>query len=189
MLTMESFLSDTSYDIELDKIKNKIKRLYEELLVKTYKSINPQATPEDIANFIENNELEFKETGFEAEADNLDDILDLLGKEDNLEQVKDKSYEIPNVETGKQLKSKSKEKTTAPLTTAMEMPKGGLFTPKDKHTMPLTKALKVPRGKISRIIDDNPKVNSQELKAIWEAEREKLVDLVNRRNKEFGVIL
>ena len=33
MLTIEAAFADTSYDMELEKIKNKIQRLYTELLV------------------------------------------------------------------------------------------------------------------------------------------------------------
>ena len=51
MLTIEAAFADTSYDMELEKIKNKIQRLYTELLVKTFKAANPNATSEQIENF------------------------------------------------------------------------------------------------------------------------------------------
>ena len=175
--------------MELEKIKNKIQRLYTELLVKTFKAANPNATSEQIENFLEANELEFKGTGFEEEADDLDAMLDLLGKDDELDEIKNKSFEAPDVERGKELKSKSNEKTTAPTTTDLKLPTGGLFKPKDAQSRPKTKSLKTPTGKIKRIIDDAPTIKTQELKDIWEAERSKLLALVEQRNKEFGVIL
>ena len=189
MLTIEAAVADTSYDMELEKIKNKIQRLYTELLVKTFKAANPNATSEQIENFLEANELEFKGTGFEEEADDLDAMLDLLGKDDELDEIKNKSFEAPDVERGKELKSKSNEKTTAPTTTDLKLPTGGLFKPKDAQSRPKTKSLKTPTGKIKRIIDDAPTIKTQELKDIWEAERSKLLALVEQRNKEFGVIL
>ena len=189
MLTIEAAFADTSYDMELEKIKNKIQRLYTELLVKTFKAANPNATSEQIENFLEANELEFKGTGFEEEADDLDAMLDLLGKDDELDEIKNKSFEAPDVERGKELKSKSNEKTTAPTTTDLKLPTGGLFKPKDAQSRPKTKSLRIPTGKIKRIIDDAPTVKTKELKDIWEAERSKLLALVEQRNKEFGVIL
>ena len=183
MLTIEAAFADTSYDMELEKIKNKIQRLYTELLVKTFKAANPNATPEQIEEFLEANELEFKGTGFDEEADDLDAMLDLLGKDDELDEIKNKSFETPDVE------SKSSEKTTAPITTDLKLPTGGLFTPKDAQSRPKTKSLQTPTGKIKRIIDDAPTVKTKELKDIWEAERSKLLALVEQRNKEFGVIL
>jgi len=189
MLTLESALTDTSYDLELEKIKNKIKQLYTNLITQTYKVSNPSASPEDIQNFLELNELEFKGDGFEEESEDLESLLEALSKEDDLEEVKDKSYEKPDVENGRELKSKSKEKTTAPTTKAINIQSGGLFTPKDKNTIPKTSALKIPTGKIQRSITDNPSVNTLGLKDIWDEERNKLLALVQKRNKENGVRL
>jgi hypothetical protein len=189
MMTLESALADTSYDLELEKIKNKIKQLYTNLITQTYKLSNPTASPEDIQNFLELNELEFKGDGFEEESEDLESLLESLSKEDDLEEVKDKAYQKPDVENGKELKSKSKEKTTAPITKAFDIQSGGLFKPKDKSTLPKTSALKIPTGKVQRSITDNPSVNTLELKDIWEEERKKLLALVQKRNKEYGVRL
>ncbi len=70
-LPLESALMDTSYDLELDRIKIKIKQLYRDLVVKTYKASNPGASLDDIENFLEQNELEFKGDGFDEEAEDL----------------------------------------------------------------------------------------------------------------------
>lgn len=187
--TLEYALADTSYDLELDKIKNKIQKLYRDLLVKTFKMANPNATPEELANFLEKNDLDFKGNGFEEESEDLENLLDMLSKEDDLESVTDKNFEKPEVEKTKELKSKSKEKTTVPSTLSLKVPTGGLFTPKDLHKIPKTKSLKTPTGKVKRVIDDKPKVKTIELKEIWDSERQKLLDLVKERNKEYGVIL
>lgn len=187
--TMEYALADSSYGLELDKIKTKIQKLYKDLLIKTFKMANPNATPEELAAFLEENNLEFKGDGFEEESEDLEDLLDMLSKEDDLDSVADKNSTAPDVEKGKELKSKSNEKTTAPKTLALKVPTGGLFTPKDLHNLPKTKALRTPTGKIKRVINDKPKVKTIQLKAIWEKEREKLLDLVRERNKEYGVVL
>ena len=78
MLTLESALMDTSYDLELEKIKNKVKQLYNNLLVKTYKASNPSASPEEIQEFLETNELEFKGEGFEEESEDMESLLEML---------------------------------------------------------------------------------------------------------------
>ena len=188
-MTLESAFTDTSYDLELEKIKNKIKQLYTNLITQTYKLSNPTASPEDIQNFLELNELEFKGDGFEEESEDLESLLESLSKEDDLEEVKDRAYQKPDVENGKELKSKSKEKTTAPITKAFDIQSGGLFKPKDKNTLPKTSALKIPTGKIQRSITDNPSVSTLELKDVWDEERKKLLALVQKRNKEYGVRL
>ena len=78
---------------------------------------------------------------------------------------------------------------TAVNTKSLKIPTGGLFTPRDKHSLPKTSALPTPKGSIKRKIDDDPKVSKETLKAIWDAERQRLLDLVAKRNKEHGVIL
>jgi hypothetical protein len=186
---MESALIDTKYDLELEKIKNKLRSLYRTVLTKAYKMSNPGASASDIANFLEKNDLEFKGDGFDEEAEDLESFLDWFSKEDDIDSVSEKEYSNPEVEKGKELKSKSNEKLTTPKTVSLKVPKEGLFTPNDKHSIPKTTSLKVPRGTIKRVIDDNPVVNLKEFKDIWDAERNKLLELVQSRNKEFGVIL
>jgi len=189
MVTLESALMDTSYDLELEKIKSKIKKLYEDLVAKTFKAAYPNASIEEISNFIEMNELEFKGDGFEEESENLEELLEILSKEDELDEVKNKEYEEPEVEFTKELKSKSKDKLTTPETKSLTVSSSGLFTPKDKQSLPKTKELDIPTGKLKRLIDDAPVVNTKELKDIWDEERKKLLALVQKRNKEHGVLL
>lgn len=190
MITLEAALSDTSYNLELEKIKNKITRLYTELLIKTFKQANPAASMEELSSFLEKNELEFKETEeFEDEAEDIENIISLLSDKENLDLVKDKIFETPSVASGKIPGNKTNEKGVIPNTVALKDYKGGLFTPPDKKVTTITKALKTPTGKVTRVIDDNPKVNTQMLKDVWDKERDKLLDLVRQRNKEYGVVL
>lgn len=182
-------LADTSYDMELEKLKNKIKKLYMDLAAKTFKAANPGATPEQLQKFLEENGLEFKEAqGFEEEADGLEKILELLSQDEDLDKVADKDYEKADVETRKELKSKSKDKSTVPPTEAIEAHTGGLFfSGGDRRVITLTKALRTPRGTLKRTAKDSPKVYTRSLQDIWDAEREKLLKLVKKRNKEHGV--
>tara|TARA_R110000787_G_scaffold77176_2_gene169831 strand:- start:863 stop:1432 length:570 start_codon:yes stop_codon:yes gene_type:complete len=189
-MNLETALADTSYDLELEKLKKKIASLYQELLTKQFRASNPGATQVELDAFMDANALEFKEDSedFDDEADGLEKLLELLSQEEDLDKVEDKTYEKPEVEQGKKLKS-NKDALTTPKTSALVDPKGGMFTPRDKRTQVLTKALKTPRGTIKRMIDDDPKVSTQSLKDIWDAEREKLLHLVKRRNLEHGVKL
>ena len=85
---------DTSFDMELDKIKEKIVQLYNQVLEKAYKMENPTGTPEEMAMFLEENGLEFKgeQESFDAESSELQGILDQMMGEgtDDLDLVKDK---------------------------------------------------------------------------------------------------
>ena len=191
MITLEDALADTSYNLELDRIKNKIARLYRELLLKSLKQSNPGATEEQIASFLEENELEFKGDGFDEEAEDLQSLIDLLMHEnEELDEVKEKDYEKHDVQKGSKAKEIS-EGRPAPQTANIKIAQGGLFTPSDKRTKPKVTQVSVPTptGRIKRVATDNPKVRTELLNTIWEKEREKLLALVRERNKEYGVVL
>ncbi len=187
MMTLEAAFADSSYDMELEKIKNKIQKLYMDLVEKTYRVANPGASNEQLQAFQDANAIEFQGKGFNEEAEGLEKLLELLMQDEDLDSVGDKDYEKPEVEKGKELSSKSSDKLSVPLMEALKAHKGGLFDSKDKRDQPVTEALKTPRGKIERLIDDDPKVETQTLQDIWDAEREKLLELVRKRNKEHGV--
>ena len=191
MITLEDALADTSYNLELDRIKNKIARLYRELLLKSFKQSNPGATEEQIASFLEENELEFKGDGFDEEAEDLQSLIDLLMHEnEELDEVKEKDYEKHDVQKGSKAKEVS-EGRPSPKTANIKVAQGGLFTPSDKRKKPRITEVSVPTptGRIKRVATDNPKVRTEQLSAVWEKEREKLLALVRERNKEYGVVL
>ena len=188
MMTLEDAFADSVYDMELEKIKNKIMKLYTDLVEKTFRTSKPGASEEEIQAFQDANALEFKGVGFNDEADGLEKLLELLMQDEDLDETSEMDFEEHDVAKGDKLKE-SKDKTTAPLTEKLKDHKGGLFTPEDLQKKVKTKALKTPRGKIERLIDDEPKVQKGELKDIWDAEREKLLQLVRKRNKEHGVKL
>ncbi len=188
MMTLENALADTSYNLELEKLKKKIQQLYTDLVTKQFKQSHPGATQEQLEAFLEENELEFKETeSFDEEADGIDKLLELMVQDEDLDKVSDKTYAKADVESGKELKAKSKEKTTAPLTKALKDHIGGLFTPSDKRIKTNTKALKTPKGTIKQSALDPVKVDTKSIQDVWDAEREKLLVLVRKRNKEHGV--
>ena len=190
MPTIESLFADTSYDLELEKLKNKIQKLYKDLLVKTFKASKPTGTSEELESFLEKNALEFKDSeSFDEDSEELESMLDLLLQSEDLEKVTEKEYSDITVETGKELKSKSKDTPFETKTKSLKFPTGGLFTPKDKRIHNVTRPLKTPIGKIKRVANDSPKVETQQLSDIWDEERKKLLSLVQKRNKEHGVIL
>lgn len=186
-MTLEAALADTSYDLELEKLKKKIQQLYVDLATKTFKAANPGATQEQLESFLEDNGIEFKEAeSFDEDADGLEKLLELLSQDEALDKVSEKDFEKHDVEKGKKLKS-NKEKSTVPSTEALEDHTGGLFTPGDKRAKTSTKALKTPRGTIKRSAVDPVKVETKSIQDVWDAEREKLLQLVRKRNKEHGV--
>ena len=140
-MNIADLFDDTSFDLELEKIKAKIVQLYNMLAEKAYRIENPGATPEEIASFLEDNGLEFKseESSFEEESNELQEVLDqMLGPQDDLDPVKDMKYSKPTVETGSELKAQ-KDKKDLPKMSPLPEPKGLMATPKDVH-------IKVPKG-------------------------------------------
>ena len=76
-MNIADLFDDTSFDLELEKIKAKIVQLYNILAEKAYRIENPGASPEEIASFLEDNGLEFKEdNSFEEESNELQEVLD-----------------------------------------------------------------------------------------------------------------
>ena len=132
---LSDLFDDTSFDMELDKIKEKIVQLYNQVLEKAYKMENPTGTPEEMAMFLEENSLEFKseQESFEAESSELQGILDqMMEGKDSLEPVKDKDYTNPTIEKGPELKA-HRSKLDLPKTSALPVPKGLMATPEDVH--------------------------------------------------------
>lgn len=145
-----SIFNDSTFDLELEKIKEKIAKIYNQLVEKVYRTDNPGATPEEIAQFLEDNGLEFKtEENFDEEIEELEEALDSMLQEEDLDPVKDKDYKDPKVETGKELKSKTHEKKELKETANLPEPKGLMATPADSRKRVITKKVKDPTGKIS----------------------------------------
>lgn len=151
MRIMASIFNDTTFDLELDKIKQKIAKLYNQLVEKVYRSENPSASPEEIAQFLEDNALEFntsEQEDFDDEIGELEEALDSMLQEEDLDPVKDKDYKDPKVETGKELKSKTHEKKELKETVNLPEPKGLMATPDDSRKKVITKKVKDPTGGI-----------------------------------------
>ena len=135
-MDIADLFDDTALDLELQKIKQKIAQLYNQLAEKAYKVENPVATPEEVAAFLEENGLQFKDeiNSFEDESNELQDILDdMISKEDVLEEVKDIKALAPKVESGTKLKAQ-KDKKDLPKMSSLPDPTGLMATPKDSHT-------------------------------------------------------
>ena len=130
---LSDLFDDTSFDMELDKIKEKIVQLYNQVLEKAYKMENPTGTPEEMAVFLEENGLEFKgeQESFDAESSELQEILEqMMEGQDSLEPVKDMDYTNPAIEKGSELKA-NKSKVALPKMSDLPIPKGLMATPKD----------------------------------------------------------
>ena len=130
---LSDLFDDTRFDMELDKIKEKIVQLYNQVLEKAYKMENPTGTPEEMAVFLEENGLEFKgeQESFDAESSELQEILEqMMEGQDSLEPVKDMDYTNPAIEKGSELKA-NKSKIALPKMSDLPIPKGLMATPKD----------------------------------------------------------
>ena len=148
-----SLFEDSSSNLELDAFKKKIKKLYDEILERTYKIENPGASPEEIAAYVEENGLEFPDDTVDEETNEVDNLMDMLDSmtedQDMLEPVKDLSMENkPKEHTGKEPSSKSHEAGIKTETTEYKDRMGGLFSVKtDERKRTATKAPQIPTGK------------------------------------------
>ena len=135
-MNIADLFDDSALDLELEKIKQKIAKLYNEVLEKVFKIDNPTGSEEELAAFLEENGLQFnnEQGSFEEETSEIQDILDqMLSSEDTLDPVKDRSYSKPTVESGSELKA-HKETKDLPEMSSLPEPKGLMATPKDSHT-------------------------------------------------------
>jgi hypothetical protein len=148
-----SLFEDSSSNLELDAFKKKIKKLYDEILERTYKIENPGASPEEIAAYVEENGLEFPDDTVDEETNEVDNLMDMLDSmtedQDMLEPVKDLSMENkPKEHTGKEPSSKSHESGIKTETKEYKDRMGGLFSVKtDERKRTATKAPQIPTGK------------------------------------------
>ena len=52
-MNIADLFDDSALDLELDKIKQKIAKLYNEILEQVFKVENPTGSPEELASFLE----------------------------------------------------------------------------------------------------------------------------------------
>ena len=112
-MNIADLFDDSALDLELGKIKQKIAKLYNEILEQVFKVENPTGSEEELASFLEENGLQFnnEQGSFEEETSEIHDILDqMLSGEDTLDSVKDRSYSKPTVESGKEIKAHKETK-------------------------------------------------------------------------------
>ena len=148
-----SLFEDSSSRLELEAFKNKIKKLYDEILERTYKIENPGASPEEVAAYVEENGLEFPDDSVDEETSEVDNLMEMLDsmteEQDVLEPVTDLSMENkPKEYKGTEPSSKSHEAGLKVETTEYKDRMGGLFSVKtDERKRTATKAPKIPTGK------------------------------------------
>jgi hypothetical protein len=89
MITMQDALEDTSDSLDLEHIKNKITSAYQKMLEQVFKKDNPVGSPEKLAEFIEQNSLNFGEqTGdFDKDSVSIDNLLDKLLEDESLKPI------------------------------------------------------------------------------------------------------
>lgn len=149
-----NLFEDSSNRLELDAFKQKIKKLYDEILERTYKIENPGASPEEVQAYVEENGLKFPDDTVDEETNEVDNLMDMLDsmteEQDMLEPVKDLSMENkPKEHTGKEPSSKSHEAGVKVETKEYKDKMGGLFSVKtDERKRTNTKAPKIPTGSI-----------------------------------------
>ena len=180
-----NIFGDSVDTMELEVIKEKISSLYNSILEKYYKKQNPGATEDEILDFMESNALEFEST--EEEIDEVDELMlmldDLMDDGEDLEPV-DSSGNAPDYK-GQELRSKSKDKGTAPSGVYSGDISGGMMTPSDVEVKVKTTKEEDPKGNINRKQLDEVVVQYSEL---VEKLKEELASLKQRRRigvKEF----
>jgi len=188
-MQVANIADDSTFGLELEKIRKKIATLYESLLLQVYRAENPGASPEEIQAFLEENALDFPEVEEDSEEiDALLEMIDNLG--DDLDPV-DKDGKSPDVEQGKEPKSKSHEKGDTPDTQPVPIQTGMLNTPADQRVKTRTRKQEDPTGtqKHSKTHERQNILKKETIHAILDKERQRLLRLVEARNKEMGVIV
>jgi hypothetical protein len=183
-MNIADLFDDSALDLELEKIKQKIAKLYNEVLEKVFKIDNPTGSEEELAAFLEENGLQFnnEQGSFEEETSEIQDILDqMLSSEDTLDPVKDRSYSKPTVESGAEIKA-HKETKDLPEMSSLPEPKGLMATPKDSHTKAKT-SFKEPEAYSGRL-PTRKKVIPVDVSyaPLVEQFTDKLADIEQRRN-------
>ena len=176
-----NIFSDSTLGLELEKIKEQVAKLYNQMILKAYKASNPAATEEDIAAFLEENKLDFED--YEEPSDELDElseIVESLIDGDDLDLVKDKNYTNPDVETGSEMTAKSKSFTTTPDTKNLEIQTGMLSRATTREEVKTSK-LPEHEGKQKRSAT-HEQVDFTDIKPVFKKIQESLKDLKQRQN-------
>mgnify|MGYP003637883648 FL=1 len=180
-----SLFEDSSSLLELAAFKKKIKKLYDEILERTYKMENPGASPEEIQAYVEENGLQFPDEvdteEQEDEIDNLMDMLDDMVDTDVQEPASALSTEDkPKEHKGDELSSKSHEKGDKVETKDLKDKMGGLFSVKtDERKRTSTKAPEIPTGPV--IKRDTSTAHKTEFAPLVEKFRDELRSLADRQ--------
>ena len=187
-MTLETVFEDTSYDLELERLQNKVMSFYKQLLTATFKQSNPGASSDSLEEFLETNSISFKGTGFEEESNELESLLDNLLKQDDVDNVADKSYEKPDVSKGKEPKSKTHEGKKIEKTIHLDIQKGLFRKSPDKREEISSQKIPDPTGQKlgKKATDDGLTRKTQDLRDFWEKERDTLLNLIYRRKRVMG---
>ena len=145
-MQVASIFDDSTFGLDLEKIRTKIVELYTSLLVQAYKAENPVATDEEIQAFLEENALQFPSSE-ESEIDELMEMLDDLTLEDELDPV-EANGEAPKVEQGKEPGSKTHEKGDTPDTKVTPIQTGMLTSKADVTKKVRSQKVEDPTGRL-----------------------------------------
>jgi|TARA_R110000803_G_scaffold89997_3_gene157277 hypothetical protein len=108
MMTLEDVFEDTTVSLDLENIRNKITSAYQNMLKQVFKKNNPVGSSEELEKFIEENELNFGETGdFEEDTKNIEEVVDRLIKEKTLEPLVEDQKEKLDVAVKRNTKGKT----------------------------------------------------------------------------------
>ena len=181
-----NIFQDSSSSLELDAFKQKIKKLYDEILERTYKIENPGASPEEVQAYVEENGLEFPDEDTTEEdsneVDNLMEMLDGMSESDVQESIDDLSTEDkPKEHKGVELSSKSHEAGIKIETKDLKHKMGGLFSVKtDERKRTNTKAPEIPTGPVLK--RHSEKAQKAEFAPLAEKFKIELKSLSERQN-------
>ena len=183
-------LEDTSDSIELDAFKEKIKKLYAEILERTYKIENPGASPEEIEAYVEENGIQFPDDG-DNEEQEIDDLMGMLDEmiesEEDLESIQNDS-KAPKYETSKLSANKDSSKVEE---TNYNPKHSATKTPNDlRSRMKVSTHYEPPKGKLfTSEIHERSRGTTKSIMNEAKIEKERLLRVVAKRNKQFGVRL
>mgnify|MGYP003116414318 FL=1 len=183
---------DSTSSIELDRIKDKIRSVWQQLIHASYEKEYKHQRDDDenymtLEHYIEHNQLMF--SGDEQPEDEVDDILKMLDEmlepDEELEPV-ESNGKAPKYGSSS-LKS-NKESSTVPAG-VYNIKHISTKTPSDKRSLAKSTTYDVSKGgkQLTSKTHQRSTGSTQSLDDILKIERERLLRLISKNNKKYGV--
>ena len=183
---------DSTSSIELDRIKDKIRSVWQQLIHASYEKEYKHQRDDDenymtLEHYIEDNQLMF--SGDEQPEDKVDDILkmldDMLEPDEDLEPV-ESNGKAPKYGSSSLKANKESSKIPVGVYNVKHI---STKTPSDTRSLAKSTVYNTPKGgkQLTSKTHERSTDSTQSLDDILKIERERLLRLIAKNNKKYGV--